>query len=111
MFKKRVVTIFIFLLGTYLIINLSRSIWELWHKEERVFEGERKITQLKKEGEELERKLELRQSPEFLEREAREKLSMVRSGETIVILPPLPSSEASPTQPLPNWQKWWQLFF
>lgn len=50
---------------------------------------------------------------EFIEKEAREKLGMLKPGEHIVLAPP-PKEEVKKSVAVdttPNWQKWWKIFF
>ena len=52
-------------------------------------------------------------SPEFVEREAREKLGYGKEGETLLVLPNQNStqySEKSAQEEGPNWRKWWKLY-
>jgi cell division protein FtsB len=53
------------------------------------------------------------ESPVYIERVAREKLNLQKEGEIVVVLPKdLSTAVAEEAQPqLPNWQKWWKLFF
>ena len=72
------------------------------------------LVRLQKEQENLQNKLKIAQTPEFIEKEAREKLNLGKVGETIVLIEnseliPHTSSPISPQEP--NWKKWWNLFF
>jgi predicted cobalt transporter CbtA len=70
---------------------------------------------LEKEHQELLEKKEYYQSEEFVEQEARNRLNLGKPGETVVILPPnvgeTEEITSTPTPELPNWQRWWRLFF
>lgn len=111
-YKKRFLVFLFLALGIFLIFNLSKNIWSLWQREERLREARKRLEILKRKNVELKRKLELVQEPEFVEREAREKLNLAKPEETIVILPPITLSESTPQAvPLPNWKRWWRLFF
>lgn len=112
MSKKRIIALLTIFFGIYLIINFSRSIWDLWQKKELVLVEERKAQELQAKNEELKRKLELRKTPEAIEQEARDELNMVKPEETVVILPPItPIPSQVKEENLPNWKKWWRLFF
>lgn len=82
------------------------------------------VAQIIKQKEDLEKEVENRQSPFYLEREARNRLNLVKPGERIVILPnrvkPDGTTEGSvssggakeankPSEP--NWVKWKRLLF
>jgi len=77
---------------------------------------EEKAQKLAAEQKQLLEKKAYFQSPEFVEEEARNKLNMAKPGETVVILPPnlaqVLGREEKPAAPeIPNWRKWWNLFF
>lgn len=115
--KKRLISLAILVIGIGLIINLSRDIWRLLRAGDQVKLAERRLEELEKENQELEELKEYYQSEVFVEEEARNKLNMVREGEVVVILPPnvrelVGRGRAEDYQEeLPNWQKWWRLFF
>jgi len=77
------------------------------------------IEKLKRENDELARKVEDVQGVEFVEAQVRNKLGLVKPGETVVILPdeeiliklaPKVAIEEE-TLPDPNWKKWVHLFY
>ena len=66
----------------------------------------------KKKNEELKKILKSVQSPEFIEKQAREKLNMGKRGEVVVVLPKTENQRPKiENEELPNWQKWYKLFF
>lgn len=80
---------------------------------DRLKDVKRELTLAEARNEELKRRLAEVKSPEFVEREAREKLGYGKEGEVIVILPEQTKSESSfakATADKPNWQKWWDLY-
>jgi cell division protein FtsB len=110
---KRLLKYFIFFGCSVVIIKFSRNILHLLKIGEEVKIAEQKLLELKQKNQGLKVKLDYYQSDGFVEEEARNKLNMARSGESIVILPPdLGKKLASPDHPdLPNYRKWWRLFF
>lgn len=95
------------------IVNLSRSIYALWQK--RAVVGERKQVEeeLARRNAELQKKAQEVESEAFIEKQAREKLNLQKEGEVVVVLPKNLGQidpQSSP-RPLPNWQRWWELFF
>ena len=116
--RRKVITFIILIIGVSLIVNLSRDVARLLGAGEQVGKAQRKVEELEKEHQELVMKEEYFQSPEFIEEEARNKLSMAREEETIVILPPnvedlvgFLEEETNEEEQLPNWKRWWKLFF
>jgi len=104
----------ILMLGASVIRNfgrLSRVKSEIQREQERV-------EAMKRENEELAKRLAETQKPEFVEREVRNKLGLVREGEAVVILPDedtlrklAPNLSTEPqTLPDPNWRRWLELF-
>ncbi len=83
--------------------------------------AEKEVVEAIRKKEALEKEVAQKQSLEYLEREARDQLNLVKPGERIVILPPKEpapgirnqelGSEVTADHPTPNWQKWWKLFF
>lgn len=102
------------LLGLFLVFHLSRSLWGMYHRTDRVGELKNEIQKLREEKSRLEEEKAFRQTAEFIEQEARNKLQMTKEGERIVVLPQKdtePTAEKrgtttpAPAQK-PNWQKW-----
>lgn len=113
--KKKLIRYLILVFGIYLVVFLSRDLFQLLKKKERIKKMEEKIETLRLGNEELGERLEYVESDQFIEKEARDKLNMAKEGETIVILPETlklrgQESETSPEENLPNWQQWLRLF-
>lgn len=112
--KSRLIMFLISIFCLIFIVSLSRSIHSLWQKGGLVAEREQVRDDLKLKNQQLTNELRQAQSPEFIERQAREKLNLQREGEVVVVLPQdlaslQPQVAAQPE--LPNWQRWWRLFF
>ncbi len=77
-----------------------------------------KIAKIEKENEALQAQILESQSLEFIEKEVRDKLGLVREGETVVVLPDEDTlrklapqiHEDSSILPDPNWKRWLKLF-
>lgn len=114
--RKKAIQIAIIIIGISLIVNLTRDILRLLKVGERIKMTENKLEEAREEERLLLEKEEYYASEEFIEETARNKLNMARPGETIVVLPPnlaevVGRKEKESVQELPNWEKWWQLFF
>ena len=104
---------------------MASGLFGVWRKIEdgkrRLAGTEKEVAETIKRKESLEKEVAQKQSLEYLEREARDRLNLVKPGERIVILPPKEQvsgirfqelgSEITVDQQIPNWQKWWKLFF
>jgi len=116
MTKSKLISFFLFLLGFYLIISLSRNILTLVKKGEEIKKQNLKVSELKEKNKELKTRLEYVSSEEFIEKEAREKLGMAKPGEEILVLPENvleknKTKDKENEEELPNFKKWWRLFF
>ena len=114
--KKKLIPSLIIIFSLYLIVSLSRQIFDLVQKEKIIGKEQLKLEQLKVETLVLKEQLGYVQSEEFTEKEAREKLGMTKEGETVVILPEdfeemvEQSQGAVETEEIPNWKQWLGLF-
>lgn len=115
--KDRFISSVLLVLGLYLIVSLSRNIFSLIKKGEEIKRESLKVEKLRAENEELKGQLEYASSPEFIEKEAREKLGLAKEGEQVVVLPEnveeivLDKEKDKGKEELPNWKRWYRLFF
>jgi len=96
-----------------IIINsLVRSIYDLWKKEDLVVAARQELEKEKKENKELKERLVYVKTDKFIEEEARNKLFLVKPGESEIIIPKdlIATKSAKPTPTPPNWKKWVNLF-
>lgn len=119
----------IIVLGMLLIVNLSRGIWSLLKARDRIREAEERLAQLVAQKKELEKQVQYQLSEGYAEKEIRDKLSMAKPGEVVVILPQIKDnvgssssgsefsgqrtvdSEKQATNDFePNWKKWLGVF-
>ncbi len=105
--------LFVFLV-VFFGINLSRGIWGLLQAERHLEKVEQEVAALEAEKRALEEEYTYQTSPDFTEQQIREKLSMAKPGEEVVIIPPgvlptiaIPTQQPKPT-PIPEhiWQQW-----
>ena len=111
---RKIITIPALIVGLLIVFQLSRSIISIYGRGGRVGELVAEVAGLEEEKEALEKEQAFRQTPEFVEREARDKLRMVREGERILVLPGGQDEESSKfkvqnsknEEIRPNWKKW-----
>lgn len=101
----------IWLVSLLLVVSLTRSVASLLEKRNIVRVQEEQLQRLEAENKQLQDALTQAETPEFVERVAREKLGLVKDGETIVILPQQQVSVTQTSEKIPNWKQWWGLFF
>lgn len=118
----RLVRILALVIGGYIILQTSRNIISLWSARNRVVQAQKRLQEVQKQKEKLEQEISQVDSSAFVEREARDKLGLVKEGEVILVLPQDEvnklaqslrdeSTKLDQTSPeLPNWQKWLKLF-
>lgn len=89
------------------------TIVELLQREKIIGIKSEQLATLERENEALHKKLEEVNSVSYTEKIARDKLGLVKDGETIVIMDTDDRGEISSKieENLPNWRKWWKLFF
>ncbi|MFH0750181.1 MAG: septum formation initiator family protein [Candidatus Gottesmanbacteria bacterium] len=96
------------------IVSLITSLTSTTRRRTILQTRQTELTKLQEKNQELEKKLQLVQSPEFIETEARDKLNLAKTGETIILIDQTTkengNKQTSTTQ-IANWKKWWSLFF
>ncbi|MBI3577339.1 septum formation initiator family protein [Candidatus Gottesmanbacteria bacterium] len=113
-FKHPLVRLFIGALSLLVVVSLSRSVYGLWRKRDYVRLRADTLQEVQAENDRLKKQVEASQKPEFIEKEAREKLGMTKEGEAVVILPKSQISgpnDQKKIEEVSNWKKWWRLFF
>lgn len=109
---RRPVLILLIGVGSVVLFNLVRQTFILWNADQRITEAQSKVAMLKGQNERLKKDLEYYRTEDFVEREARNKLNLVRPGEVVVLVPsPTPLAKAIADYKDPNWKKWWKLLF
>ncbi len=115
---KRILFFSVIIASLFIINTLVRSISSLWHKHDLLVNSQKELERQKHENQEMRHKLTIAQSPEFVEKEARNKLFLLKPGESNVLVDEnllKAASDAAKTRSKeknkPNWQQWWELFF
>ena len=93
-----------------IMVRLGGNVWRLWKAGERIKQAEAEVDKETQENKQLKARLAQVQSPEFIEKEAREKLGLGKPGEEIVVLPEVSAMPVVPVIEEPNWRKWWKLY-
>lgn len=102
-----------------LIISMGRTTIKLLGKTKTIDDAQKRLEELEREQAELLQFKKQIDSPDFVEREARDKLGLAREGESIVILPPddvlrrlaPPEEEEERLEDLPIYKRWQKMFF
>lgn len=113
---RRIIQIGIILLVLFVTYNLLIQIMDAVKSSERLSAAADTVYQLELKNKQLKKKLTQIQSPQFIEEQARNKLGLSKSGETIVIIPEdklkqvLGATQSAQVR-LPNWLGWFKVFF
>ena len=112
---KRISFLIIIIILFFIILHLLTSIYDLWHKQDLLTNSRQELQQTKQENISLHQQLKKVTSPQFLDQEARDKLLLVKPGESEVLIDQnlLQASGSADTHkaPKPYWQQWLDLFF
>jgi cell division protein FtsB len=106
--------IFIIIIAILLLISndLTRSIYDIWQKKDYITQAQKELNVQKQENQRLKSALSYSQTQEFIEKQAREKLFMVKNGEQAILIEQgAEKADTSKGNTDPNWKKWWKLFF
>jgi len=86
--------------------------YEIWQKRDFITQAQKELDFQKQENQRLKSALSYSQTTEFIEKQARDKLFMVKQGEQKVLIPKeSENSQEALKDNNPNWKKWWNLFF
>ncbi len=113
---KKIVFFVVIIFSLFVINDLVHSIYNLWQKNDLIEKFELALGMEKKKNIEMKERLKVVTQPQFIEKEARNKLFMARPGEGIVVVAPTVYMQAKSTtkrhvDTRPNWQQWWETFF
>lgn len=113
--KAKVIFILIIIVGVAVSFSLAKNLYSAFGNSKYLEQAQSKLDRLRSENEALLRENALAKDPSFIEREARERLGLVKPGEVVVILPEEeapPSETTLPQAPArPVWQQWLGLLF
>lgn len=115
------------ILISYSFFVLGKMIYQNYQVNQQIKNLEKEVYSMEKENQKLSDLIAFFQTETFKEKEAREKLSMVKPGEKVLVFPgnentensiveekgtsTLSSSDEDDSQNMPTYQKWWNFFF
>lgn len=109
---RKIIFIIAIVILVLIINDLVRSLSDIWQKKDVVAQTQKELDFQKQENQRLKSALSYSQTQEFIEKQARDKLFMVKQGEQKVLIPQeSESSQEAQKDNDPNWKKWWNLFF
>lgn len=104
-------------LGIVLAVSLVRNILKINEVKKRADKIKSRVEKLQQENKQFQVQVKETNSQEYVEKQLRDKLGMVKEGETIVVLPDIEIvkklvpqiPEEEETLPDPIWRKWLRL--
>ncbi len=100
--------------GLVMAVNTGANIWRLWKLGGSVTTAQREVDSAAALNGQLKSQLQYVQSPEFVEKEARDKLGYGKAGETIVVVPEQEQNSnfqiTNSQKSEPNWKQWLSLY-
>lgn len=112
--SSRVTRVIVLFISLGLCLTSGRTILELWQKKDIVTIRKNELARLREKNADLGRELQKTQDDSYVERVARDKLGMVKEGESIVMLSESGSVSGGERDAIGNmstWRRWWKLFF
>lgn len=112
--KRRILRFAVGVVSVFLCVGLTQSIVNHWQKRSIVEKRQLMLREEEARKQQLLQKLTEATTSAFIEREAREKLGLVKEGDTVVLVPAVSSEitdETAGGKGMPHWKKWWKLFF
>lgn len=115
--KSRPLYLIIIIIGLAISLGLVRNLYSIYQNSKFQDLAVKKLEKLRAENTRLKEEVAVAGEQSFIEREARERLGLVKPGEVVVILPSEKEatgsgeavSEEKPARPI--WQQWISLFF
>ena len=113
MVRRRFLRWFIIIICLYMIVTTSQAIVDLWRAGDKLTSREQELAGLEAQQKELLKQKETVESQEYLERAARNQLGLSKPGEEVIIIPSdlLATGQTASPEAIPNWKKWWRLWF
>lgn len=105
-------------LSVLLLLSVVRNTKRVLNIRQEVENDKQKVEKLKKENEDLVAQINRNQGPEFIEKQVRDKLGLIKQGEKLVVLPDKDTlrklapqiPQEKNTLPDPIWKRWLKLF-
>ncbi len=115
LFRNTIVQLLIFLVSLGLCLSAAGTILDLWHRKDIVTTRQQDLNTITRENQKLKQELQDTKSTEYVERIARDKLGLVKDGESIILLPQngqgAGGADTRSDTRTPNWLRWWNMFY
>lgn len=110
---KKVLFLITLIASFFIIKDLMVSIYTMWHKKDLLIVAQKELSSEKRVNKILHTQIAQTKKSDFVESIARNQLFLVKSGESVVILPKSDVKEEKKAIVVvkPNWQQWAELFY
>lgn len=114
--NKTISIIVIVIVAVSILTGLSKQIVNALNSSQRLEDEANRVTKLTQRNNQLKKELALSQSPDAIEKIARDELNLGKPGETVVVIPDelitkvIEDSKPKIEPKLPPWQGWLKLF-
>jgi len=111
--RGKIVPWLMIIIGLILISRTTATIYRLWKAGERVEEAERELAEVKQANEKLAWEWQEVQTPEYMERQVRDKLGYGKPGEVELVMPENQNPKSkilSSKEDVPNWKQGRKLY-
>lgn len=114
--NKTISIIVIVIVAVGILTSLSKQIVTALNASQRLDDQAARVTKLAEKNNQLKKELADSQSPDNIEKIARDELNLAKPGETVVVIPEelitkVIDDQKPKVEPiLPNWQGWLKLF-
>jgi len=117
-FKDKLLTILLLITFVLFVGSLSQTYIKIKKIKKEVQSRQHELAELKQTEEELKQKYAEVTSPDYIEKQLRDRLNLSKENEIVLVLPPdevlkkfVPPDEAKEKADLtPNWRKWMNIF-
>lgn len=111
---KKIIFFAALIILLFIINSFSHSIYSLWQKKDLITIAQQTLEKEKEKNQRLKSQLEIVKGEKFVEEEARNKLFLVKPGESQILIPKdlsgtLSAKEKNKVES--NFKKWLKLFF
>jgi cell division protein FtsB len=114
--NKTISIIVIVIVAVSILTGLSKQIINALNSSQRLEDEANRVTKLTQRNNQLKKELALSQSPDAIEKIARDELNLGKPGETVIVIPDelitkvIEDSKPKIEPKLPRWQGWLKLF-
>lgn len=111
--RHPILRLIILLISCLICFELLKSIVSNVQRIDSVAQRKAALEKAQEQNVTLQGELRVATSASFIEKQAREKLGLVKEGETIVLMgkPDQSDGQQTPQTPQDRWERWWKLFF